>query len=237
MTNPTPALQHHWKNLENESDAKKYRELQQLNLFDEQTFYRTFLRDLQNVKKEVIIYSPFVSKYRAEFFRKSLKELQHRNIALFIFTRPVEEHENIMRTEVTAAIRDYESFGAVITYLPGRIHEKVAIIDREILWEGSLNILSQRKSREMMRRLDNSDAAMQMINHLRLNRPIADAYQLQYERLYRELTEHAAQSIQYRRKFLGAFVVSIIVAVLLFIELHTLSEPLATVIKLLHWLN
>jgi hypothetical protein len=33
-------------------------------LYNEETFYRAFTRDVLAAKKEVIIYSPFVSKYR-----------------------------------------------------------------------------------------------------------------------------------------------------------------------------
>lgn len=237
MTNPSPALQRYWQNKQNEEDAKKYHELRQLDLFDEHTFYRTFTRDLLAARKEVVIFSPFVTKFRSEYFKRTLKELQHRNIALFIFTRPIEEHENIMKAEVALALKDYEAVGAIISYLPGYIHQKAAIIDREILWEGSLNILSQRKSREMMRRIFDETVARQVIAYLNISAKIADGYRQQYERLYHELAEHTAQSIQYRRKFLVAIVVSIIMAVLLLIELHALSGPLATVIKLLRWLN
>ncbi len=194
MSYPSPALLRHIQNQQNEIDAKKFRVLQQPNLFDEHSFYRAFTQDLLAAKREVIIYCPFVSKFRSEFFKRTLKELQHRNVAVFIFTRPIEEHENIMRSEVTCALRDYEAFGATISYLPGYIHQKAAIIDREILWEGSLNILSQRKSHEMMRRIPDGVSALQVLTHLKLNQRLADGYRQQYERLYRSLVSDTGRS-------------------------------------------
>ena len=73
--------------------------------------------------------------------------------------------------------------------MPGYIHAKAAIIDREVLWDGSLNILSQRESKEIMRRTVDADIAKQMLDQLGLNRKLAEGYKYQYELLYRNLVE------------------------------------------------
>lgn len=185
----SPSYKRHLENRQNEQDAKKYRESRMLDLYNERTFYPAFVRDMLKAEKEVVVYCPFISKYRAEFFKNTLEKLRHRNIAVFIFTRPLEEHELLTRNEIKAALADYEELGACIIHLPGFIHQKLAIIDREILWDGSLNILSQRESREIMRRTLDKDIAKQMIDHLGLNRKIAEGYKYQYERLYRSLVE------------------------------------------------
>ncbi len=187
----SPAHRQHLMNIQNEIDAKKLHELQKLDLYNERTFYRVFVQDMLKAKKEIIIYSPFVSKFRSEFFRKSLTELRRRNICVFIFTRPLEEHDYLMRTEISCAIKDYEELGVCVFQLPGLIHEKVAVIDREILWEGSLNILSQRESREMMRRIVDENAAMQVMTYLDLNKKMVEGYKFQYERLYRSLVANS----------------------------------------------
>lgn len=187
----SPSYRNHLRNLQNEVDAQKYRELKQLDLYDERSFYRAFTKDLLNSNQEVVIYSPFVSKFRSEYFTKTLIALRRRNIAVFIFTRPLEEVDYLMRSEVECALKDYETLGACLIYLPGLIHQKAAIIDREILWEGSLNILSQRESKEMMRRTVDEDVAKQVMSHLELNNKLAEGYKYQYERLYRNLAENS----------------------------------------------
>jgi len=185
----SPSYKRHLENMQNEQDAEKYRESRMLDLYNERTFYPAFVRDMLKAEKEVVIYCPFISKYRAEFFKNSLEKLRHRNIAVFIFTRPVEEHELLTRNEIKAALADYEELGACIVQLSGFIHAKASIIDREIVWDGSLNILSQRLSKEFMRRTQDKDIAKQMLDHLGLNRKIAEGYKYQYERLYRSLVE------------------------------------------------
>jgi phosphatidylserine/phosphatidylglycerophosphate/cardiolipin synthase-like enzyme len=185
----SPSYKRHLENRQNEFDAEKYRESRTLDLYNEKTFYRAFVKDLLEAKKEVIIYCPFISKYRSEFFRHAFEKLKYRNIAVFIFTRPLEEHELLARSEIKAALSDYEEYGACVIRLSGSIHSKAAIIDREILWDGSLNILSQRESKETMRRTLDQDMAKQMIDHLAINRKLAEGYKYQYERLYRSLVD------------------------------------------------
>jgi phosphatidylserine/phosphatidylglycerophosphate/cardiolipin synthase-like enzyme len=159
------------------------------NLFNEQTFYPAFTKDILAAKREVIIYSPFVSKYRADTFNGILYKLKSSNVEVFIFTRPIQEQDVGLRKQAEAVLSHYEELGANIYYLQGSIHEKVAIIDREILWEGSLNILSQRTSREIMRRTADESLALQMVRYLGLSRMLAEGYRQKYEKLYRELME------------------------------------------------
>jgi len=205
MKTLSPSYKRHLKNMQNEFDAEKYRESRTLDLYNEKTFYPAFVKDLLGAKKEVIIYCPFISKYRSEFFRHTFEKLKYRNIAVFIFTRPLEEHELLARSEIKAALNDYGEYGACVIQLSGSIHSKAAIIDREILWDGSLNILSQRESKETMRRTLDEDMAKQMIDHLAINRKLAEGYKYQYERLYRSLVD--------KRKFKIAFKLDVMKAI------------------------
>ncbi|PIZ00493.1 hypothetical protein COY62_02190 [bacterium (Candidatus Howlettbacteria) CG_4_10_14_0_8_um_filter_40_9] len=146
-------------------------------LFNETTFYPALIKDMIQAEKEVIIYSPFISKYRADFLRKTLLKLKAKNIRVFIFTRPVNEHEAYMREEIRSVIEDYVKIGVDVICLEGFVHEKVAVIDRKIVWQGSLNILSQKSSKEMMMRIADEDFAEQVISNLKLNRKLATKYQ------------------------------------------------------------
>jgi phosphatidylserine/phosphatidylglycerophosphate/cardiolipin synthase-like enzyme len=156
-------------------------------LYNEQTFYQAFTKDMLAANREVIIYSPFVSKYRSEQVIGAIAKLKNRNVDVFIFTRPVDEYERRQQDQIRAVLASFEDQGAFVTCLRGTIHEKVAIIDRETVWEGSLNILSQRSSREMMRRTESESMAMQVISYLNLQRSLMEGYKVKYERLYRSL--------------------------------------------------
>lgn len=187
MFNQNQALRQYLKRRQDAINSEKPKEEQTSDLFDEKTFYGKFTKDLMEAKKEIIIFSPFVTKFRTDFYKQTIQKLRDKNIEVFIFTRPLEEYDDFIQPQISCSLKRYEEMGVCVFY-PGKyIHQKVAVIDREILWEGSLNILSHRASQEMMRRTPNESAAMQVVNYLGLNNKLAEAYKLRYERLCRNL--------------------------------------------------
>lgn len=140
------------------------------SLFDETTFYSQFTRDLLCCRSEVVIESPFITTQRMRTLSPVFEELIRRNVAVYIFTRDPKEHSETYEIQSEAEIRRFEELGVQILLCTGNHHRKLAILDRKILWEGSLNILSQIKSREIMRRIDNQETTQEMFDFLRLGR-------------------------------------------------------------------
>lgn len=142
------------------------------SLHDEKTFYKSFIKDLEQSQKEVIIESPFITKERMNSLWPALKRLYSRGIKIYIITRDPKEHnvgyDNQSETEIEAL----EALGIQVFLCTGNHHRKLAIIDRNILWEGSLNILSQNKSREIMRRLEDGGFANDIFNFLNFQKYI-----------------------------------------------------------------
>ena len=211
MFNRTQALRQYLTRRQETIDSESPSKTQNLNLFNEKTFYRAFIKDMLNAKKEVIIYSPFVSKFRTDFFKSTIEKLRHRNIEIFIFTRPIGEHDSALQPQIECALKRYEELGVSIFYLEGSIHEKLAIIDREILWEGSLNILSQRTSHEMMRRTEEGKSATQVMNYLGLNIKLAEDYKIKYERLRQSLMSSSKQNLKMAKVLLLAGLTPILI--------------------------
>lgn len=75
-----------------------------------------------------------------------------------------------MACQAQEVIEYCERVGIQVFVTRNKHHRKLAIIDREILWEGSLNILSQSDSREIMRRIEGDDHALEMFKFLKLGR-------------------------------------------------------------------
>ena len=219
MFNQTVAFRQYLANRDKQINMEKSNEPQSRNLYNEKTFYQEFTRDMLAAKKEVIIYSPFVAKFRMDNLSDTIDKLRHRNIEVFIFTRPIEEYDSLFQPQIECALRRYEDKGVNIFYLTGNIHEKVAIIDREILWEGSLNILSQRASREMMRRVSDQDSAMQIMTYLGLNTRLAEGYKLQYEKMYRSLVADSKQNTKLKIIVFSLILVILLIAWWLFVSL------------------
>lgn len=142
------------------------------SLHDEKTFYKAFIKDLEQCQEEVIIESPFITKERMESLWPSLKRLHNKGVKIYIITRDPKEHNNGYDNQSETEIEALEALGIQVFLCTGNHHRKLAIIDRNILWEGSLNILSQNKSREIMRRLEDGGFANDIFNFLNFNKYI-----------------------------------------------------------------
>lgn len=139
-------------------------------LHDETTFYQRFVRDLEKAKEEVIIESPFISAARMQKLYPILVKLINQNVKVYVFTRDPSEHIEEYDKQAEFEIQRFERIGVQVLICAGNHHRKLAIIDRKVLWEGSLNILSQMHSREIMRRIEGKPMALQMFKFLNLER-------------------------------------------------------------------
>ena len=141
-------------------------------LHDERSFYQKFLTDLEGCTKEVIIESPYITTGRMRTFDRLFKELLKKGVKIYIITRDPKEHEEFMEPQSEDAITWCEMVGVQVLLCTGNHHRKLAILDRKVLWEGSLNILSQTRSREIMRRIEGQELALEMFNFLKLEKSI-----------------------------------------------------------------
>jgi len=132
-------------------------------LFSEATFYRAFTRDLKNCQREVIIESPFINKMRVNQLSSTLTKLVNCKVKVTVYTRHPRDLEFYMRDQAWTAIDLLKLTGARVKLERGYHHRKIAILDGMVLWEGSLNILSQWGSIEMMRRIESEDLAGQVV--------------------------------------------------------------------------
>jgi len=139
-------------------------------LFDEKTFYSAFIGDLEDCRSEVIIESPYITLKRAEMLISVFDDLLAKGVKIYVITRDPKEHDESMEYQSEEAISLFERMGVQVLLCIGNHHRKLAILDRQILWEGSLNILSQNKSREIMRRIDSQKLTMEMFDFLKLGR-------------------------------------------------------------------
>ena len=140
------------------------------SLYDETTFYAQFRQDLLRCSREVVIESPYITSARMVNLYPIFKKLIKRGVEVYVITRDPREHLESMGVQSEAEIQRFERLGVQVFLCLGNDHRKLAILDRKILWEGSLNILSQTNSREIMRRIKSKEVAMEMFDFLNLGR-------------------------------------------------------------------
>lgn len=143
------------------------------SLFDETTFYTAFIRDLNRCTSEAIIESPFMTGNRVASLLPIFSKMISRGISITVNTKPPSEFEVSFELHASNAIERLQAAGIQVLFTGGH-HRKLAILDRRVLWEGSLNILSQNDSCEIMRRVASEQLAIQMIQFTGLNRWCGD---------------------------------------------------------------
>ncbi len=98
------------------------------------------------------------------------ERLIERGVKVYVLTRDPREHSESLEYQSEAEIQRFEELGVQVLLCTGNHHRKMAILDRKVLWEGSLNILSQTRSREIMRRIDDEQTTIDTLNFLNLER-------------------------------------------------------------------
>jgi phosphatidylserine/phosphatidylglycerophosphate/cardiolipin synthase-like enzyme len=138
-------------------------ELLTSKLYDESTFYPALMNDLEGCGSELVIECPFITNGRLHQLLPIIQKLKDRKVRIVINTRdPYEHDEELWRDEAHRAIATLQRIGVHVLYTGGH-HRKLVIIDRTILYEGSLNVLSQNHSSEIMRRIESIQLAWQMV--------------------------------------------------------------------------
>lgn len=144
-------------------------ELETSQLFDQDTFYDAFSVDLRHVRTRIIIESPFITMRRLDTLLPSLLCLREQGVRIIVNTKPLEEHEQPLYEQAAQAVNVLQSIGVTVFMTVGH-HRKIAIVDDDILWEGSLNILSQNDSCEIMRRVQSPGLVQQIVHFIGVDR-------------------------------------------------------------------
>ena len=138
-------------------------------LYDQNTFDNQFMCDLRKARKSVIIESPFLRTARVEKFIPIFHRLKKCGMTILLNTKPLEEHDEIYKLQVRKSLSLLQSAGVDVLFTV-KHHRKLAIIDRQVIYEGSLNILSYHDSCEIMRRTLSVIGAKMLIDFIGLNK-------------------------------------------------------------------
>ena len=135
----------------------------------QEAFFGKLTQDLASSSKRVVIYSPFMSQNRLGQLAPHLKATIERGVRVYVVTKTAtpEERKGQLETyrQIEAAL---EEWGVIVAH-KRNMHEKVVLIDDEILWSGSLNALSFSDTQEIMERRKSSKIAEDYIETLRTN--------------------------------------------------------------------
>lgn len=107
----------------------------------EDTFSDYFLADIRASQKRLLIYSPFITQARLSVWLPAFTDAVARGVQFVIVTKAPSERKKGQGLSYTRCEDELRAIGACVLY-KANMHEKLAFVDDDITWEGSLNILS-----------------------------------------------------------------------------------------------
>ena len=106
-------------------------------LFDNNTFDRAFMKDVHECQDSLIIESPFIRLNRVANLIPELRKLRSKGVTIIVNTRPPEEHDDEYALQALEAVALLQDAGITVLFTI-KHHRKLAVIDQETFWEGSL---------------------------------------------------------------------------------------------------
>jgi phosphatidylserine/phosphatidylglycerophosphate/cardiolipin synthase-like enzyme len=147
-------------------------ELLTSELLNEETFYQALTKDLKDCHSELLIESPFITNRRLNQLLPTIQKLKDRKVRVVVNTRDPQVNDNeSCREDAHSAVSKLQHIGVHVLFTGGH-HRKLVVVDRRVLYEGSLNVLSQNNSSEIMRRIESAQLAWQTIRFVGLDKYI-----------------------------------------------------------------
>ncbi len=110
-------------------------------IFDENNFEKIFEKDLKKAKKSIVIFSAFCTEKRTAFWGDILRQKKEEGLKIRVVTRGPVNQGAVLKETATLAIKSLIKLKINVD-LRKDIHQKMVFIDDDILWYGSLNVLS-----------------------------------------------------------------------------------------------
>ena len=134
-------------------------------IFNKDNFLPVFNQDINTAKKEILIVSPFVRKRRTVQMTKHLKIAIAKNIGVIVVTRPKEDFQPKDYPSLQRTLDLLVNSGVSVVY-KSNIHQKFSIIDRKVVWYGSINLLSYGSAQESIMRIESSNIANELMKSI-----------------------------------------------------------------------
>lgn len=129
-------------------------------IFDEKDFLAVVQLDMARAKQGIAIWSAFVTPQGVARIADLLRARVRSGVKVRCVVRPPEQNGTIGEGAWAEGIQALEGVGATID-IRTSMHEKVALVDDDTAWLGSLNLLSHAgHTREVMLRVDGKQTAL-----------------------------------------------------------------------------
>ena len=128
-------------------------------IFDAQTYTPVYERDLQAAQREILISSPALSRKKVTYFLELLRERQEAGVQIKILTLAPDAQDTYQAAEKIGFLRQ----SGIEVFPSQTCREHFAILDRCLVWYGSMNLLSNERPDDNLIRLPDEQIAQELL--------------------------------------------------------------------------
>lgn len=132
------------------------------SIFDSQSYFDAFEKDVISAAGSVVISSPSFSYKKVNWLCAESDDLLQRGVSIVVLTVTPEDYPEDGRDQHSIHIQRMESSGIKVIK-QNKYRERFAVIDRSLVWYGSMNLLSNEKDDDSLMRINNPAVAEELL--------------------------------------------------------------------------
>ena len=132
------------------------------SIFDSQSYFDIFEKDVISAAGSVVISSPSFSYKKVNWLCSESDHLLQRGVSIVVLTVTPEDYPEGGRDQHSIHIQRMESSGIKVIK-QNKYRERFAVIDRSLVWYGSMALLSNEKDDDSLMRINNPAIAEELL--------------------------------------------------------------------------
>ena len=132
------------------------------SIFDSQSYFDIFEKDVISAAGSVVISSPSFSYKKVNWLCSESDDLLQRGVSIVVLTVTPEDYPEDGRDQHSIHIQRMESSGIKVIK-QNKYRERFAVIDRSLVWYGSMALLSNEKDDDSLMRINNPAVAEELL--------------------------------------------------------------------------
>ena len=134
-------------------------------IFDSESYLPVYEKDLMQARKSIYIASPGLNQNKVRRLIALVEERQTAGVIVTVITLPAESYPQT-RIEPTKALQAALTAAGIYVVPQPNLHTHFAVIDQEIVWYGSTNLLSRDKEGDSLMRICSRDVALELLEEI-----------------------------------------------------------------------
>lgn len=131
-------------------------------IFNCESYLSIYEKDLQQADRSITIASLGLNKTKVRRLIELVAERQFAGVAVTVITLPAKSYPQ-GRIEAIKALQEMLHAAGICVTTQADLHTHFAVIDEEIVWYGSMNLLSRSKEDDGMMRIKSREAALELL--------------------------------------------------------------------------